>query len=346
MLNNYYFDNLNLNEKNAYNSIYSAISSNNEETTLYNISQDECMRAWKAVFLDHAELIKCTEVFFLPQIGNGYYRCRFEYSLIDENQFYSKLDNLVQRINQKLPVNASSYFILKKIHDYLTSSIKYDFKVFNEYINLKRSSDANSANSQNQKENFLAAHSAAFTPYGVLISLKGVCNGIAKLFKLLCNRFGIECVCVECRLNNEPHMINVVEIDNKRYFVDITNCLKIDHLPIRYDYFLISKVYMERLCKIDTDFGCNYNDKSFFHMNKLIFKSINDLRQYLESYTYNSTNGEIRIQYCGSKLSDSQLSGLITDIIIAHCGSGFSLYKTYYVKNGFFTGLIIRDREM
>lgn len=80
----------------------------------------------------------------------------------------------------------------------------------------------------------------AHEPYGALIVGRAVCEGYAEAFKLLCDRFDIPCVLVfgdgVVGSRSEPHKWNYVQMqDGKWYGVDVTWD---DHDKIYYDYFL------------------------------------------------------------------------------------------------------------
>ena len=71
----------------------------------------------------------------------------------------------------------------------------------------------------------------------------GVCEGIAKTVKILCDALGIWCIIALCDNNPEKgikyrHMWNVVRIDGKYYHLDATfdNSLSKEDV-VRYDYF-------------------------------------------------------------------------------------------------------------
>ena len=59
--------------------------------------------------------------------------------------------------------------------------------------------------------------------YGVIVKKKAVCAGFARAYKLLCDQFGIKCICVNVLLNSVPHLTNYVKVGSKWYLVDCTN---------------------------------------------------------------------------------------------------------------------------
>lgn len=59
--------------------------------------------------------------------------------------------------------------------------------------------------------------------YGVLMKKKAVCAGYARCFKLLSDKLGLKCICVNAYLNGVPHLMNYVEVEGDWYLVDCTN---------------------------------------------------------------------------------------------------------------------------
>jgi len=87
---------------------------------------------------------------------------------------------------------------------------------------------------------------------GPLTQGVGVCEGIAKAFKLLCDNLGVWCITVIC--GNAPekgikyrHMWNIVKIGGKYCHVDVTFDLSVSKCGItRYDYYNISDSFIFR----------------------------------------------------------------------------------------------------
>lgn len=347
MLNNYYYDILSSQEQYAYTVIKNALLNNEQKCTVTNrhYSNKDITETWSAVVLDHPEFIHYPGLFCVPSVSENTITIRLEYSDVDYALFQTRLDRMTDEIEHQLPSNASDYLVCKKIYDKLASIVKYDSQVLDDYLRL-----ASSNPSGHDLAAFMTERSAAFTPYGILVNSQGVCQGIAKLYKILCDKFGVQCACVEAKTNDSyeyPHMLNVVEISGKRAFVDVTNGLKtgVKGLPlVRYDYFLAStRVYLKAY-RVDRDFECNDETLNYYHKNKVWFNSFDDMRRYLCSYTIASTKGEIRCYYDGNALDDEQLGERFSEILTSHCQDGFRL-KGYYVKNGFCVGLITNDME-
>ena len=347
MLANYYYDNLEATERDSYDIIKNALFNNEEECTITSsaFDRDGVTRVWSAVVLDHPEIIHYPGLFCIPSITNKNITIRLEYSNVDYTLFQTRLARMIDEIEHQLPSNASDYLVCKKIYDKLASIINYDSQVLDDYLRMESSNP-----SRNDLVAFMTERSAAFTPYGILANSRGVCQGIAKLYKILCDKFGVQCACVEAKTNDSneyPHMLNVVEISGKRAFVDVTNGLKagVKGLPlIRYDYFLVSTRMYLKSYRVNRDFGCNDETLNYYSKNRVWFNSFDDMRRYLCAYTTASTKSEIRCYYDGNVLNDEQLGEAFSEIITSHCQDGFRL-KGYYVKNGFCIGLITNDME-
>ncbi len=118
---------------------------------------------------------------------------------------------------QDFPISGKSrYEILRSIHDGLARTVSY-------------------------RETGQRAHDAV----GALLDGEAVCEGYAKAFKLLCDRYNIPCVlgmglayAEETGEDGEPHMWNYVRMeDGKWYGVDVT--WDDQQWGIYYDYFLV-----------------------------------------------------------------------------------------------------------
>ncbi len=123
--------------------------------------------------------------------------------------------------NQKLK-GSDNFETTKNIHDFMIKHLDYDF-----------SSDKSS----NDK----------FSMKGALLNKKAVCEGYARTFKYICDKYEIPCVLVvgsgndpSKRTASERHMWNYVKLDGYWYAVDTTwddNLTGKNH--ICYDYFLV-----------------------------------------------------------------------------------------------------------
>lgn len=67
-----------------------------------------------------------------------------------------------------------------------------------------------------------------YNSYGALVDGKAVCEGYAKAFKVLCDRLGVDCVCLSGQCDDDNpifggnHIWNCVNLDGDWYHVDVT----------------------------------------------------------------------------------------------------------------------------
>lgn len=110
-----------------------------------------------------------------------------------------KLNDKVNLILSKAPKNADDYETELYFHDYIVNNCKYKY--------------TNSLTNQNLK---------VFTSYGCLVENSAVCEGFSKAMQLLMNSVGIKCRTVVGARGSEPHMWNIVKINNNWYHLDVT----------------------------------------------------------------------------------------------------------------------------
>ena len=343
MLREYYFEQLDFAERQDYYTILNALQSKTSQIRLSNFDGDSVNKIWKAVVLDHPEIISYAGLVLGTFNGD----LIFNYSETDEMLFEEKLNKLLDSINRKLKDTSSEYIICKTIYDTLAKKIKYNYKVLGQFYQLRRENC-----SQERMAEFLIENTCFFTPYGALVNGKAVCQGIAKLFKIICERFGIECACIQGKsvdnkdCSEDDHMLNVVEINGERAIVDLTNGLIEKNLPVvKYNYFLCSARVIKREYLVDAQWDCCNNENlSYFARKSLRFTTKESLRQYLTTFTSYETNSEIRIFYDGKKWSDKKLDDFCSSIISDHCAEGRQIeYKA--VRKGFYTTKIIYSKE-
>ena len=112
---------------------------------------------------------------------------------------------------------------------------------------------------------------------GPLLLQRGVCEGISKLFAVLCHRFGIPCILVF----GQNHMWNMVNINGVSAHVDVT--WGIGQLPCNYSYFNISdeEILLDHGKDIDCIPKCSSSNFDFYHVTGGYFKTESELQGYL-----------------------------------------------------------------
>ena len=115
----------------------------------------------------------------------------------------------------------------------------------------------------------------------------GVCEGIAKSVKILCDALGIWCIIALCDNNPEKgvkyrHMWNVVRIEGKYYHLDVTfdNSLGKD-ADIRYDYFNLddSRIFRDHEPVIWKVPVCLDGDNFYYKEKKISFTKVEEVKK-------------------------------------------------------------------
>lgn len=247
--NKYYFKFLSKDEKELYKSMLSGLKK--RETNIVigsNYSNDQISRVYDFVILDEPSIFYVKDV-YLEKVNsalclNAEYRFKEEECNIIQNEMRSKADIIVQQIKGLSDVEK-----IKQIHDFIISNVVY------------KDLDAP------------YSHQAP----GTLVYGIGVCEGIAKSFKYICDLIGLESGIVigsadigansNVEISSALHAWNIVKIGNQYSQIDLTfdYCMSTEK-NLRYDYFLLSDYEITKthnsILQIDPcDYNYNYYQK-------------------------------------------------------------------------------------
>ena len=129
-----------------------------------------------------------------------------------QSEFLAGIDVAVAQIRSDLPQGASEQDTILAIHNWLCKNNTY---------NKAQTSDHKKENDPVSFD-YLAAHSA----YSAIIpgdEYEPVCEGYAGAFQILCEEFGIPCICVSGTASFGGHDWNMVYVDGGWYIVDVTS---------------------------------------------------------------------------------------------------------------------------
>ena len=116
----------------------------------------------------------------------------------------------------------------------------------------------------------------------------GVCEGIAKTVKILCDQLGIWCIIAISEANPEKqikyrHAWNIVRIDGKYYHLDATfdNSLGKGSPEIRYDYFNLddSRMYRDHEPVIWKVPVCSDGEHFYYKEKKISFTKVEEVKK-------------------------------------------------------------------
>lgn len=139
------------------------------------------------------------------------------------------------------------------------------------------------------------------TALGVLATGYGVCDGIAKAFKLCCDEMSIDCICALGKAKRTvesdqygPHCWNKVRIADKWYNLDATFDLSLSQKgALHHDFFLVTDDELAQTHRptrhtIDCEFNGNYYGRKGFafrnaeELGKLIYNNLDKAPLHLE----------------------------------------------------------------
>ena len=116
----------------------------------------------------------------------------------------------------------------------------------------------------------------------------GVCEGIAKTVKILCDNLGIWCMIAISEANPEKkikyrHAWNIIRIDGKYYHLDATfdNSLGKNASEIRYDYFNLddSRIYRDHEPVIWKVPKCEDGEHFYYKEKKISFTKVEEVKK-------------------------------------------------------------------
>jgi len=127
--------------------------------------------------------------------------------------FSDSVDSAVAEINANLSANADAKAKVRAIYSWLCKNNSYN--------------DAQTSNHKKESDPVAFAYLVAHSAYSAIIpndEYLPVCEGYAGAFKVLCDAFGIPCICVSGGMTSvTAHMWNQVQLgDGQWYLVDVT----------------------------------------------------------------------------------------------------------------------------
>lgn len=264
----YYYSQMNKLQQAAYHSLLQGIQELKPSFMVPRLPENQLFDVLFLMRLDHPE------VFWCEGMKYRYYEDSTSVEVVPEYIFDKKKIPEHQRAMksrmEKLARPAaklSEEEKLKYIHDFICESVRYD-KLKKQYSH------------------------EIIGPLGQGV---GVCEGIAKSVKLLCDALGIWCIIAISGNNPEKgikyrHAWNVLKVGGSYYHLDATfdNSLGRGadhespvHGEIRYDYFMLSDKMIYRdhepvLWKIPE---CIDGDHFYYRTKKLSFTKLEDVRK-------------------------------------------------------------------
>ena len=206
----YYYNQLELDEKKMYVAIDETIKSKKVKTFLGSQKGDnleeKISRVLTAYFYDNPECYYVSNEYTMYTRNFVFFEysvVEFDYivraSKIDERN--EKMEKVINKLlNENIIDGMTDYEKELAIHDALVKYVSYySYKEINQIPTIKH------------------------TAYGALVEGEAVCDGYAKALKILLDRVGIENIIVNQIDEEIAHAWNVVKLDGEYYHVDATS---------------------------------------------------------------------------------------------------------------------------
>jgi len=256
----YYYSHMNKQQQAVYHAMKTGIQSLAPSFPCPRMEGKELTDVFLKLRLD------CPEIFFVSGFHFRYYQdsANVELSpeyLFDKNKIKDHQKAMKARV-EKLVRPAVTMAELEKeqyVHDFICQNVRYD--------KLKKS----------------YSHEIL----GPLGQGVGVCEGIAKTVKILCDQLGIWCIVVISEANPEKnikyrHAWNIVKIGGAYYHLDATFDNTLSHMgPVRYDYFNLDdgKVFRDHEPVIWKVPACTVSDGFYYRVKKLSFTKMEEVEK-------------------------------------------------------------------
>ena len=264
----YYYTTLSKEEKVAYKMIYNGVKMRALNIVVpVHFPPQRIQEIYLMVLFEHPMFYYINQLSIRMMGEPGYYILlpEYLYSVSEIERIDQDINNILSRIDVKAREMRDNEFRLEKfLHDSVVKSVAYDYESL-------------------QKSDCYNAHSIV----GVFLDKKAVCEGIAKAFKLLCNKYGMKCIVVigkadpNGRFDGDTyHAWNIVKVGNGSYHVDVTwdNMFDREYEHISYDYF---NVTTEDILKDHRPMGqlpyCKDIGLNYFHCTNSFVSSYEDL---------------------------------------------------------------------
>lgn len=280
----YYYDRLQGTEKELYCILYNNIMQKNQSFKLPEYTDyDVVLRIFTYVINDHPdifwisgyELTLDKNIMTLEAIET-LKNNSLEQLINHCDQYREETDKLVQKAS-------GEYEISKVLYEYLIDNCTYG----------KTEND----------QNILS----------VVIERESLCAGLSKTYQYLLQSYGIESVVITGMTNeNVPHMWNLVKIDDKYYYTDVTYGNTESEEAYNYEYFNVTSEVIANIYRFNAGqilVKCSSIDTNYYNKEGILYDSL-DLTKLNEHF---SSGLPVQIKCANNEVYNQMIHYLINE---------------------------------
>jgi len=268
-------------EKTIYAEIYSILQKFAKDTTVSTLDPEMIDKAFNAVMLDHPEIFYVSGYSFTKYTrGSNLEKITVTgtYTMTEPEieAARSRIDTYVNKCISGYNGPQDDYEIVKYVYEYLIKNTEYDLSAPNN-------------------QNILS----------IVDSNRTVCQGYAKMTQYILQKMGVFSVLCEGTVKGtEPHVWNIVEIDDKYYHVDTTwgdasyqvkeESDNFEVPDINYDFLCISDDSIKETHVFKDDYKlpeCNSMDANYYVKEGLYLETV-DTSIIAKAFVNARENGE------------------------------------------------------
>lgn len=298
----YYFSLLSGREQQLYKKIYEAMRAFKKKVTVVCLAPFDLKKIMRYIDWDNPELFYVDFTFshndFL--IGSEIY-LDYYYPIEEIRYKNAEIKKTALKVLKKVS-GTTAYEKELQLHDLLIKNIIYDEVALQNREKFKWRSA---------------------TILGGLIYKAAICEGVAKLMKVLLNALDIECIVAIGKSNDisgaserqdVDHAWNIVKIDDKWYHTDVTFDMGISQKNfVRHDYYNMMDEQISHDHFFENKYPiCTETKDNYFIKNKLNLASLSEVTNLIDRAIRNKTNC-IYFTFVGKPLEGSRLCNLIAE---------------------------------
>lgn len=278
----YSYNYLNATQKYVYDSLINAMENYKTDLTIpaaVNVTDQDYKAVYQLLYNDETSIFYIgTLINYKVTSGRKDIVIQYKYTQDEIIKMQREIDYNVNKILAKITDDMTEYDIVKLFFDEIASTCTYN-----------------------------ASSSNCSDIYGCLVNKSAICGGFAKAFSYLCSKAGIESLLITGEFD-EPHMWNMVKIDNEWYHVDVTSGIVKNNTSryVRYDYFCVNDDFIKSGRTIYQQSYLYpiaiYDTYNYFVINNLVAKNYDDAVKILTSeiIRVSSEKSSVIQFYCSS----------------------------------------------